>query len=90
MKEEIPLSSHSQGGGRKRREMGKRRERERETAEVRTETARWGRCPAGSPLLPLGKDSERWEQALSLLTLVTRAISELVLLPATPNCSGVI
>lgn len=53
-------------------------------------TKRWGRCPAESPLLSLVKDSERWEQALSLLTLVTRAISELVLLPATPNCSGVI
>ena len=58
--------------------------------DVTIKTERRGRRPAESPLLSLVKDSARWEQALSLLTLVTRAISELVLLPATPNCSGVI
>lgn len=75
-------------GGRERRETGER-ERERQQ-DVTIKTERWGRRPAESPLLSLVKDSERWEQALALLTLVTRAISELVLLPATPNCSGVI
>lgn len=75
------------GGEREKERHGGKRERQQ---DVTIKTERWGRRPAESPLLSLVKDSERWEQALSLLTLVTRAISELVLLPATPNCSGVI
>ena len=75
-------------GGEKEEERD-RGKRERQQ-DVTIKTERWGRRPAESPQLSLVKDTERWEQALSLLTLVTRAISELVLLPATPNCSGVI
>lgn len=61
MQKETPLSSHSWGERRRRREMGKRK---RETAGSDNCNGDTEQAPTSSPLLPLLR-VEGWEQTLS-------------------------